>query len=266
MPDWQMVGGSMGQENNESTETLYPIDAQTFEVSFNARPNGKPAIISHKLRKPTMAELVSREQASAVLLIEGNHKDEQVITDEESANSALWDKIILEVRGYANNQEWKKLEPEEKAAVRASHKSIAIRSLYQGEASIDSDEDAAISLSANQWIVRHTIGAESNENPAHVLRHVLREPTESERSKYKKGATKTSFIRGNKKTTTRIAQDLQSYVDLYNALIQEVQGGSVNGMQWNEFSRNQFLMAMDPVWKKLVIQTLMGSIEAALLD
>lgn len=252
-----MVGGNMSQE-------LYPIDAKAIDVSFNGRPSGNPIIISHRLRRPTMAELSEREKSSSISFMEVG-KDEQILTDEESANARLWDQIIVEVSGYDNDQSWRTLTPEEKTKIRTSHKSIAIRAMYLAETTIDGADTDSISLTAGNWTVKHAIGSDP-ENPAYVLYHVLREPTESERSKYKRTAVKTSFSRGSKKVTTKITQDLGAFVDLYDNLIQEIRGGSVDGMQWNDFSRNQFLMALDPLWKKMVIQTLMSNIEAALLD
>jgi len=243
---------------------LYPFDNTTHEVAFNARPNSdKPLIVHHRLRRPTIGELQDREKMLSLEMIE-NGREEQIITHEEAANSNLWDKIVTDVKGYKGFNDWTPLDAQGKASVRPSHKSVAIRAMYLGSATIVSD-DEEVSITANNWTVRHTIGADP-DNPLYEIFHTMREPSQIEHQKFKNTASKMSIIRGAKNPRTKIAQDLRAYADLYDALIQDVSGATVGGKTWDESNRQGFVSAIDPVWKRMVVQTLMSTIDAALLD
>src|SRR5262245_51205289 len=141
-----------------STNNLYPFDADSFEVAFNARPNAEnPAIVYHRLRKPTLAELIEREQQINYELVEVSQREEEIRIDEEVASARLWDKIAMAVRGYRSAGDWRELSPEEKAAMKAGHKVTAIRALYAGSVQIEGDDDG-VSIGADVWTVRQEIG------------------------------------------------------------------------------------------------------------
>lgn len=251
-----MVGGTMPE--------LYPFDYTNHEVAFNARPNSdKPHIVHHRLRRPTIGELQDREKMLSLELVESG-REEQIITNEEAANANLWDKIVTDVKGYKGFDDWKSIAATEKASVRPSHKSMAIRAMYLGGATIVSD-DEEVSLTANNWTIRQTIGADS-DNPLYEIFHTLREPSQIEQEKFKRNSSKTSFIRGSKNPRTKIAQDLRAFVELYDALILSVTGATVAGKSWEENHPQGFVSMIDPIWKRMVVQTLMSTIDAALLD
>ena len=255
-----MVRGTIMTESN-----LYPFDAAEVAVSFNARPGAdNPVIVSHKLRKPTLMELVARDRDVNLEIVEISPREEQIVTDDEAANARLWDKLILSVKGYAGNAQWAEIPDGDKAGVRTGHKTTAIKAMYIGDCSIVGDVDSEVSLTSDTWVIRQSIG--DVDNPQFVIDHTLREPTESERIQFKRSASKVSFIRGGKKTRTRIGQDLTAFVKMYDLLVEGIIGGSVNGVEYAPSNRQAFLAAIDPTWKRLIVQTLMNAIEAALLD
>src|SRR5262245_333988 len=109
-----------------SDKPLYAFDAEHYEVSFNARPNAEnPAVVRHRLRKPTLAELIEREGLINYELVELNQREDEIRADDETANARLWDKIALAVKGYRGAGDWRELTPEEKAAMRPGHKVTA---------------------------------------------------------------------------------------------------------------------------------------------
>lgn len=243
----------------------YPFDLEFCEVQFNARPGADtPTVVAHRLRKPTIAELVEREKAINLEIVETTAREEQIVTDDEAATCKLWNKLILEVRGYRGAQDWRPLADEEKAAMRPGHKTMAVRAMYAGSCAVE-DEGVEIGIGADTWTVKQSIGI-SEEQPDYTVLHVLREPTESERNQFRRSASKVSFIRGSKRARTRINQDLTAFVKMYDALVVNVIGGTVGGKPFSECDRTQFLTAIDPTWKRLIVQTLMNAVEAALLD
>jgi len=248
------------------SENTYPFDAPSIDVQFNARPGAStPVIISHRLRKPTLQELSDREKAINLEIVETSNREEQVVTDDEAANCQLWDRLIVSVKGYLGLADWRELTPDEKATMRPGHKRTAIVAMYAGSAQVLGGDDVEISLAMDTWTIRQLVGTDA-ENPLYTIDHVLREPSEAERAKFKRTASKVSFIRGAKRPRTRIGADLKAYVDLYDALITDIQGGSVADKAFASSDRVQFLAAIDPTWKRLIVQTLMNAIDAALLD
>lgn len=249
-----------------SDTNLYAFDADSFSVAFNARPNSEtPHIVYHRLRKPTLQELIERENQITYEMVEISSREEEMKTDDDAANSRLWDKIIQQVKGYRGAGEWRDITEEEKAQMRPGHKATAIRAMYAGSCSIEGDEDG-VSIGADTWTVRHEIGA--GKEPDFIVRHSLREPTEAERSKYKRSASSTSYIKGAKKARVTVRTNLRAYVELYDALTENVVGGTVggNGLFTNSIFRAEFIPAIDPIWKRQVIQTLMSALEAQLSD
>jgi hypothetical protein len=247
------------------TANLYPFDADPFEVQFNARPGAdNPVIVQHRLRKPTLQELIERENLVEYQRVEISSREEQLQIDEEKANSRLWDRIALSVQGYRGADDWRDLTDEDKAIMRSSHKAMAIRAIYAGFCEVESEDDT-ISIGADIWTVKHGIG-ERRDNPDYVVRHVLREPTEAERVKFNRSASSTSHVKGAKKAQVRVRVNLKAHVELYDALIDRVEGATVGRSLFHDSDRAAFVRAIDPIWKRLVVQTLMNELDAQLSD
>lgn len=245
---------------------IYPFDESTIEVQFNARPGADtPHVVAHRLRKPTLQELLEREQAVSLEIHEVSNREDTIVSDDEGANCRLWDKLILEVQGYRGMADWTPVNDEMKAQMRAGHKTTAIRGMYAGTATVANDDGDGVSLGGDDWTIKQAIGSDT-ENPQYEVLHILREPTEGERGKFKRAASSAHIVRGAKKSRTKIVTSLKAFVELYDALIIDIVGGTVNGQYLSHDNRSQFLAAVDPTWKRLVVQTLLNAIEAALLD
>lgn len=248
------------------SENAYPFDAPSIDIQFNARPGSNaPVIISHRLRKPTLQELVDREKAINLEIVETSNREEQIVTDDDAANCQLWDRLIVEIKGYAGMPDWQPVSDQQKAAMRPGHKRTAIVAMYAGSAQIVGSDEDEISLSMDTWTIQQLVGPDA-DNPLYTIDHVLREPTESERAKFKRNASKVSFVRGAKRPRTKIGADLRAYVEIYDALVTSIDGGTVGGKAFKDADRGPFLAAIDPTWKRVIVQTLMNAIEAALLD
>lgn len=245
---------------------LYDFDAPFIEVQINARPGASsPVIVSHKLRKPTLQELLDREKAISLEIVETSNREEQIVTDDDSANCQLWDRLIVEIKGYAGIPDWQPISDQQKMGMRPGHKRTSIVAMYAGSAQIIGGDEDEISLSMDTWTIRQMVGPDA-DNPLYTIDHVLREPTESERAKFKRNASKVSFVRGAKRARTKIGADLRAYVEIYDALVTSIDGGMVAGKTFKDSERGPFLAAIDPTWKRVIVQTLMNAIEAALLD
>jgi len=242
---------------------LYAFDADHIEVAFNARPNAEdPAIVCHKLRKPTLEELNERESQIKYELVEINSREDEIQSDDEVANARLWDKICVAVKGYRGADDWRELTDSEKSSMRPGHKVIATRIMYGGWCEIEGD-DNGVGLGADTWTVKQSIGIKADA-PDFVVRHVLREPTEAERVKFKRTSSSTSHVKGAKKQQMRVRTYLRAYVELYDALIQSVQGATIGGDA--TASLELFRAAIDPIWKRQVVLCLTSALEAQISD
>jgi hypothetical protein len=249
-----------------SEAKLFAFDENEIIVAFNARPNAdKPQIVKHKLRKPTLAELIERENQIKYETVAVSSRENELDADDETANARLWDKIAISAQGYKGFDDWRELSAEEKAQMRPGHKVTAIRALYAGSCEIEGDEDS-VSIGADTWTIRQNIGTD-DEKPDYVVRHILREPTEAERQKFKASASRTSYVTGAKKMRIKVRTNLKPHADLYDALILNVHGGttgptaSVDGEVYPHL-----LSCIDPIWKRQIIQCLMSALEAQLSD
>ena len=241
--------------------SLYPFDQDEIIVQFNAKPGGKPQIISHKLRKPTKEELLAREKESAYELHDTGDGIVE-IGDTDAANTHLWDKIALAVQGYGDAKEWKSLDEDLKRQVSASHKNQAIRRLYAADAVIA--DDVVVNLSGNQWKVVLNIGV--NDEPDYSITFTLREPGEDERSRFKNTESTQKQKKGTKRPQYVVKTNLQSYIDLFDKVIENIEGATVGDHPFSPANKDAFLAAIDPNWKRAVVIRYWRAIEGALQD
>jgi hypothetical protein len=233
---------------------LYAFDQQEFIVRFNARPQADtPAFVSHKLRKPSLEELIEWEKAQSYETVEVSKRENQIVSDDETSTARLWDRIIVEVEGYNfkdGDLGWRLLTDEQRAKTPLSHKLTAVKGLYRSQATVEYDDAAGVSFDSQDWRIRQEIG--SPDDPFIVI-HTLREPTEAEAREFRKAASSTSFVRGARKQQLKVTTNLKAHVKLYDTLMQGVDGASG-------------LPQMDAIFKRQVVSALMEALDAQLSD
>ncbi len=271
------------QTAKEPTAPLYPLDQPEISVEIKAGN----AVLGHKLTRPTLAQLVEREGQIHYESESISDSEERINSDDEAANARLWDGCAVMVRGYRLGKadatplaEWREVTPELKAAIPSAHKATAIRALYQSACEIEKDEDEGFTLGADEWTVKQIFG--DPENPQFVIRHILRTPTESERREFKRRPAQISFSKGSRRQKTRVTTNLKAHVELYDGLLQMIEGATIGGKAWSEIGNariadiaegksksprlSEFDAVIDPIWKRQVIDCLMRSFEASTQD
>ncbi len=265
---------------NEATHTakepatpLYPLDQTEISVEIKAGN----AVLGHKLTRPTLAQLVEREGQIHYESESISDSEERINSDDEAANARLWDGCAVMVRGYRLGRAdthpvemWREMTPELKAAIPSAHKATAIRAMYQSACEIERDEEDGFTLGADEWTIKQVFG--DPDAPQFVIRHILRTPAESERREFKRRAAQISFSKGQKRQKTRVTTNLKAHVELYDALLTELQGVNFDGQTWETFTAKikdqmgAMVSAVDPIWKRQVIDCLMRSFEASAQD
>lgn len=254
-----------------STPKLYPLDQTEFEIEIVA---GKH-ILSHKLGKPTLTQLMERESQSHYETEAISNEEERVSADDEMANARLWDAIATGVKGYRVNKadgspvgDWRPLTDELKRAIPATHKAAAVRGMYQFTCETETGgDDEGFTLAAEDWTIKQTFG--DADFPDYVVRHILRTPTENERREFKRKSSDVRFSKGQRKLKTKVVTHLKAHVELYDLLTTDIQGAT-----WDSGSATNHQVKMDkvdlkiidPIWKRSVIDCLMREFEAGLSD
>ncbi len=250
----------------ETAPKLYPLDQSEFEIAIKIP--GRNISIEHRLTKPTLAQLIERESQSQYETESINDGEEKVNADDEAANVRLWNVIVEAVKGYRLNKAdavavdaWRGASPELIAAIPAAHKSTAVRGLYQFTCEVEGgNDDEGFTLGAETWTIKQTFG--DPDFPDYVVRHILRTPTETERRDFKRKSSDIRFSKGAKRLRTKVVTHLKAHVELYDALIDYIDGTSVG----TDGKGPAFRPLVDPIWKRQVIDTLMKSFEAGLSD
>lgn len=240
----------------EPSIPLYPLDQAEIEVRITAGNK----TLCHKLRKPTLAQLMEREAQIRYESEAISNEEERINSDDEAANARLWDALAASVKGYRLGKTdtqpvdaWRNVDEALKTAIPAAHKSTAVRSMYAFVCEVERDEDEGFTLGDAEWTVRQVFG--DVDNPAYIVRHILRTPTESERRAFRQKSAQVSFTKGSRKQKTRIATNLKAYVELYDALTLGLDGVTGGGSD-----------SLDPLWKRAAIDCLMRSFDASLSD
>lgn len=253
------------EELIEEAPKLYPFDLEFIAVSFNARPNTEtPKTVWHKLKKPTLQQLKQHEGQIKSELIGVSSREDEERVDDSIANTNLWHRLILSVRGYRGAADWRTLSDAEKDEMKPGHKSRAIRQMYACVCLVEANEDDDVSIGAETWVIRQEIGA--GREPDFVVFHSLREPDKREWEKFKGTARRVSYVRGAKQTRTKINTSLQAYCDLYDSILLSIDGGTVRGQPFSAENRKGFLAEVDPIWKRKIIETLMDTLEGQSSD
>lgn len=232
----------------------YPLTQTEFEVQISV--GGKT--LSHKLRRPTLAELVTRESESVTEVEEVSPGEDAFHVEDKAATARLWDKIRLQVKGYrtgdAKPDEWIDVTPELAAKLPADHKVAAVRALYLFRVEMVEDEGDGFDLDGQEYDIRQLIGGDEDA-PEYVIVHRLRQPTEQQRRDYERRASATTFSTGTKKRKMKFRANLKADVELYDALFVSLTGATPPDKG-----------AVDPIVKRQVVQCLLGKISASVLD
>lgn len=235
----------------------YPLTESEAVISLHIKRGDKTEIIQHKLRRPTLAELIEREQQSVAEVEEVAPNEDAWHEDSQAASAKLWDKCILGVTGYRIGgqlaTDFVPVSSEIAAKIPLTHKATAISGLYLAKSEVEKGEDEGFNLDGDTHTIKQSIGA--SEEPEFVLVHTLRQPTEGELREYNKRASTATSVSGSRKRKIRVRTNLKADVELYDKLAIALTGATPPEPR-----------LVDPIFKRQVVQALIASLNASLLD
>lgn len=250
---------------SESTATpasLYPLDQSETEVQlFYTREiteDGKVIdTITHRLRRPTLPELLERESQSVAEVEEVAPNEDAWHEDSQAANAKLWDKVCLGVKGYRLGgqlvTEMLPMTPKLAAIMPTAHKATAIAGLYVAKCTVEGSVDEGFNLDGDTYTIRQELGA--GETPQYVILHTLKQPTEGELREYNRRANTATSVTGSRKRKIRVRTNLKADVELYDKLATAITGATPGDPRM-----------VDPIFKRQVVQTLIAKLNVSLSD
>lgn len=245
---------------SESTETpanLYPLNQPETIIQLDFKQGDKVHKLAHKLRRPSLPELLEREQQSVAEVEEVAPNEDAWHEDSQAANGKLWEKVCLGVKGYRIggqvSGDFVSVSPEIAAKIPLTHKSTAISGLYLSKCEVEGAEDEGFSLDGDTHTIRQEIGA--SDVPQFIIRHTLKPPSEADLRDYNRRANTATSVTGSRKRKIRVRTNLKADVELYDKLAVAIEGATPPDPRM-----------VDPIHKRQVIQTLIASLNASLSD
>lgn len=226
----------------QPAEKLYPLDWETTRVTLKDRR------FKHTLRRPTAEEIFAREeelQSDIPIAKDGSFQMPDP-TANEDIDAKIYDKIVVSTEGY-------------KGVVPAAHKAAAFQALYLREVYIDDETDQF----ADEVPVLEEIG--SGDEPDFTIVHVMRQPSESELKRYRRRSSNGQIKPGKRGKQRFVSQStLKNAVEHYDLWCVGVHGATLKNLP--NFHPVELKYNVDPLIKRLVVQTLVESIIGSLLD
>lgn len=97
--------------------------------------------------------------------------------------------------------------------------------------------------------------------------HAFRQPTEEELRQYRRKTSAGEMRPGKRGKQIFVTKsDLRTACDFYDKWIVRIEGATVGGSVWSDEKRAEFLAAVDPLVKRMIIQTFAAKLNEALLD
>lgn len=268
----------------------YQMDLDPFKVKINIFPSAdKKHEVTHVLRKPTFSEEEARERMMPLIISDAGKIDgaeaSSMSLDDEPANVRLYDKIAISVNGYALKRGEKPSkedvavdtlvegETTVKDLIPPSHKSAVINGLYPASYEVDfGDEEFYFALGGGrEWKIRQEIGGKFKRedgtlSPAdYTVYYIFREPTQEERKKFRTQAISAVTLRTTSGNKDRRSTNLKVVSDLFDALIQVIDGATIGGKEIDVRDKKQ-LEKIPATFKKGAVIRLMNFLEADLSD
>jgi hypothetical protein len=233
---------------------MYQLEEQTVEISLEVAG----VEVSHRFTRPTKAQLVERDNRIRHEEVSLDDNQTETIYDDDAANVGLWDACATHVKGYdtgAGSSDWTALTDELRAVMPSEHKIKAVGALYTCSAMVEKASTNGHGfplMGATEVKVRLSLG-DASEPYAEVM-HVLRRPTEGEWTAYRRGIQRIVQVRGTKQPRFITHANLGASTAFYDALVTRIEGATIAGAEFNASTREEFLRAVDPIHKRVIVR------------
>jgi hypothetical protein len=195
---------------------------------------------------------------------QARNKDiEDIISDLSGrAEKELYDKIIVRTEGYKNNVQKDQSEEDRTKALSSippTHKVDFIQAITQVKSEVvyDNEDSDVIDWGEN---VTYRVKSELFDKGQFTIFSTLREPSQEQLENY--NPSKFSLEKGQRKPITRVEIKLTPAVELFDSLVENVEGLVVQGRPVDVHNPSE-LSKINPYWKRSVVTAVL---EAQHLD
>jgi hypothetical protein len=232
--------------SDASASKLFPLDWRTMDVKL------KGGRFVHELRRPTPEEIFAREdeRQREIPIAKDNTVDLPDPTEGEEIDAELYDKLIQGTpKGY-------------KGTVPTAHKAAAFNGLYVREIYIDEETD----VFAEEVPVLEEIGS-GDEADATIV-HTLKQPEESELKRFRRRSSGGKLKPGKRGRQNFVPKsNLREAVDAYDRWCIRIDGVKLIGLpDGHKPDLLELKASVDPLIKRMVVQTLVDELAGNLLD
>jgi len=255
--------------NKDNSIEAKPFDlAEPFDVSFEARGRHGKIRVRHVLRRASTKDLLERDAAQPYRSRDNGEDIEEVLTDTSAspADIKLYNKLVLLTEGYAavlteSNSQDKDARKTALDAVPPTHKQSIIGAILPVTTKYVPEplpEGASAEGEVFVWGegLTYKFESEVGVNGAFKVTTVMREPTETQMNDYRARSTHFFVEKGQRKPVTRVTVDLRPAIEVFDALVESIDGFVVGGEQF-DVSNKLHLQLVDPYFKRSVVDQLM---------
>jgi hypothetical protein len=269
----------------------FPLDVTKVEVDIDVSTSPKvQKILTARMTRPEKGDLVKREAMTVTEIVEATATEEKIDSDEERGNAWLFDRIVTEIKGVRLPGEPERAAEEFRPAdenilglLPDSWKSKFVTGMYSKvKAEIFEAEEIGVLIGGSAAIpVDLRFGDE--DNPFQVIRFDVPEPQETERRKYQKDSVELRQPKGSTKSRNRIVMHLDASIKYFDLLMRRPEADirsmdeatrvTVTDVTFeqakrsaNPYALDQFLAAIDPIYKRMVVNEAMSKYNAKVSD
>lgn len=236
---------------------LFELSPKKIEVCLRMKGASGRYELTHYLRPPKLEDWRRYEINLKSTVEASEHSPEALQFDSAAMEAAveLYNSLFTEATGYCVTSEGGVVACEQ---IPAHHKEMVIRALGDvgPETAQNSDgiDDSITPFALDPDRITVTLQAQARGEDFAGLTHMFSPPTAADRIGYSRVVSQALFVRGSQSLKTLLPARLPGLVKLYDQLICEVRGYSVQGQEVSE--RAAIVKHMDPLHKKAAVQAL----------
>ncbi len=238
------------------------LDEVYFELLVRDLKSGATVEVTHYLRPATFGDWLDYEVRSKIKTMRVAEGTQYGAVSEE-AEEYLWNKLARRVKGYKGISE---INDETRDRIPFLHKTAAIRrglgAVYPKEpddlsADQDDEEQSSrpreFSFEPESDSVIISITAMQN-GQEHELRHALKLPSFQQVKRFRQRRFSWIDVRGSRRGESIISSNLKVVVDLYDSLVQSVEGYVIgdNAFELGPDNKDK----IDAIHKQVVVDSL----------
>lgn len=258
------------EEMNEIT--LNPLTGPRT-ISFKAPLGNRKIEVSHTVRVALAQEVNEREQLQPYRSKDiGNDEEEVLINSSPTADINLYNKIILQTRGYKLNVEPQQSPEERRAALEnipTRHKRAVIKKVTAVESEVVYDDtvseesDGSVNEQDFDWSESQIYRVRTEIDDS-VIYTNFKDLSERQFELYS-GATRFVLEKGQRKPITKITVSIQPALDVFSSRVTSIEyDGEPFNLSSDEKERAQQIAGLDPYYRRSVVLAVVKETEVDL--